>query len=80
MSETIANPQQYDREESLLYQIEILNVLASMDSIEYHQRLVENILPTIQEQELSKLSLIIGRNHALIQNLTNENDYRPKKY
>lgn len=79
MSETIANPQQHDREESLLYQIEILNVLASMDSIEYHQRLVENILPTIQEQELSKLSLIIGRNHSLIQNLTNENDLQTKE-
>lgn len=79
MSETIANPQQHNREESLLYQIEILNALASMDSIEYHQRLVENTLPTIQEQELSKLSLIIGRNHSLIQNMTNENDLQTKE-
>jgi hypothetical protein len=59
-----------------LNQIESLNEIASMETIAYQQRLVENTLPTLQDPNLSKLNWSIHRFHALVSNLTKENDHQ----
>jgi hypothetical protein len=59
---------------SLSFQIETLYEIASMENVEYQQRLVENALPTLQDPSLSKLNLSIHRFQALVSNLTHEND------
>ena len=65
-----------ERNKSLWDAIHILSKLASMDSTDYQQQLVENSLLPIQEPQLSKLAQSIHRFHALVANLSRENDHQ----
>ncbi|KAL3933547.1 MAG: hypothetical protein SGBAC_010347 [Bacillariaceae sp.] len=61
---------------SLRSQIDILQKIASMESREYHQRLVENSVDTaaLEDRSLVQISQSVHRFHSVILNLNEEND------